>query len=101
MQTIFKTTLTDHHREEKTTTIWPHQKDAKGENTKTNYGMDTKGEKGKRTPKENEDGRSTSRHDKKKFRTRSMDKQSGMASGFQKTAIAVKNIGWMDGMIER
>jgi hypothetical protein len=53
--------------------------------------MDTTGEKEKRTPKENVDGRSTSSHDNKKFRTRSMEKQRGMAYGFQKTAIAVKN----------
>jgi hypothetical protein len=52
-----------HHREEKTTIVWPRQKDAKGENTKTNYGMDTKGEKEKRTAKKNVDGRSTSSHE--------------------------------------
>jgi hypothetical protein len=34
------------------------------------------------------DGRSTIRHDKK-FRTRSMEKQGGMAFGFRKTATAV------------
>jgi IS5 family transposase len=33
--------------------------------------------------------RSTSSHDSKKFRTRSMEKQGGMAFGFQKTATAV------------
>jgi hypothetical protein len=44
--------------------------------------MDTTGEKGKRTPKENVDKRSTSSHDKKKFRTRSMEKQRGMVFGF-------------------
>ena len=93
MQTIFKTTLTDHHREEKTTMVWSHQKDARGQNTKTNYGMDTTGEKGKRTPKENVHKRSTSSHDKKKFRTRSMEKQRGMAFGYRKTATAVKNTG--------
>ena len=68
-------------------------KDARGENINTNYGMDTTGEKEKRTPKENVDGRSTSSHDKKKFRTKSMEKQRGMASGFRKTATAVKNTG--------
>ena len=73
--------------------VWPRQKDARGENTKTNYGIDTTGEKEKRTPKENVDGRSTSSHDNKKFRTRSMEKQRGMAFGFQKTATAVKNTG--------
>ena len=55
--------------------------------------MDTTGEKEKRTPKENMDGSS---HDNKKFRTRSMEKQRGMAFGFWKTATAVKNIGWID-----
>ena len=69
------------------------QKDARRENTKTNYEMDTTGEKEKRTPKENVDGRSTSSHDNKKFRTRSMEKQRGMAFGLQKTGTAVKNTG--------
>jgi hypothetical protein len=68
-------------------------KDVRGENTKTNYGMDTTGEKERRTPKENVDGRSTSSHDNKKFRTRSMEKQRGMAIGCRKTATAVKNTG--------
>ena len=72
--------------------VWPHQKDARGENTKTNYGLDTR-EKEKRTPVENVDGRSTSSHDNKKFRTRPMEKQREMAFGFQKTATAVKNTG--------
>jgi len=81
-----------HHREEKTIMVWPHQKDARGENTKTNYGLDTR-EKEKRTPVENVDGRSTSSHDNKKFRTRPMEKQREMAFGFQKTATAVKNTG--------
>jgi len=40
--------------------------------------------------KKNVDGRSTRSHDNKKFRTRSMEKQRGMAFGFQKTATAVK-----------
>jgi hypothetical protein len=86
---------TGHHRqdtEEKTTTVWPRQTDAIRENTKTNCGMDTTGEKEKRTPKENVDGRSTSSQDKK-FRTRSMEKHAGMAFGFRKTATAVKNTG--------
>ena len=47
--------------------------------------MGTTGEKKKRTPKKNVDGRSTSSHDNKKFRNRSMEKQRGMAFGFQKT----------------
>jgi len=71
--------------------VWPHQKDARGENTKTNYGMDITGEREKRTPKENVDGRNTSSHDNKKFRTRSMEKQRGMVFGLWKTATAVKN----------
>jgi hypothetical protein len=52
--------------------------------------MDTKGEKEKRTSKKNVDGRSTSSHDNKKFRTGSMEKQRGVAFGFRKTAKAVK-----------
>ena len=40
--------------------------------------------------KKNVDGRSTSSQDNKKFRTRSMEKQRGMAFGFRKTATAVK-----------
>jgi len=48
------------------------------------------GEKEKRTSKTNVDGRSTSSHDNKKFRTRSMEKQRGMALDFRKTATAVK-----------
>jgi len=69
--------------------VWPRQKDARGENTNINYGMDAIGEKEKRTSKKNVDGRSTSSHDKK-LRTRSMEKQGGMALGFRKTATAVK-----------
>jgi hypothetical protein len=46
------------------------ERDARGENTKINYGMDTRGEKKKRMSKKNVDGRSTSSHDKKKFRNR-------------------------------
>jgi hypothetical protein len=80
------------HREEKTTMVWPHQKDARGENTKINCGMDTTGEKEKRTSKKNihVDGRSTSSHDNKEFRTRSVETQREMAFGCQKTATAVK-----------
>jgi hypothetical protein len=51
--------------------------------------MDTTEEKEKRTSKKNVDGRSTSSHDKKKFRIRSVEKQRGMAFGFRKTATAV------------
>ena len=42
----------EHHRSyrvEKTTMVWPNQKDTRGENTKINYGVDTIGEKEKRT----------------------------------------------------
>jgi len=53
--------------------------------------LDTTGEKEKRTSKKSVDGRSTSSHDNKKFRTGSMEKQGGMAFGFRKTATAVKN----------
>jgi len=42
-------------------------------------------------PKKNADGKSTSSHDNKKFRIRSMEKQRGMAFGFRKTARDVKN----------
>jgi hypothetical protein len=85
-----------HHREEKTTMVWPGQKDARGENTKINYGMDTTGEKEKRMSKENVNGRSTSRHDIKKFRTRSMEKRRGMEIGFQRMVAAVKQTGQTD-----
>jgi hypothetical protein len=51
--------------------------------------MDTTGEKENRTSKKNMDGRSKSSHDNNKFRTRSMEKQRGMAFGFRKTATAV------------
>ena len=51
--------------------------------------MDTTGEKEKRTAKKNVDGSSTSSHDNKKFRTRSVEKQRGMAFGFWKMATAV------------
>ena len=60
------------------------------ENTKINYGLDTAGEKEKRTPKKNVHGRSTSSHDNKKFRIKAMEKQRGMAFGFRKKATAVK-----------
>jgi hypothetical protein len=81
---------------------WPGQKGARGENTKINYGMDTRGEKKKRTSKKNMDGRSTSSHDNERFRTRSLEKQEGMAFCFRKTAIAVIKLdGWMDGWIDR
>jgi len=44
---------------------------------------------------------STSSHDGKKFRTRSMEKQRGVVFGFRKMATAVKNTGWMDGQTDR
>jgi hypothetical protein len=69
--------------------VWPRQKDARGENTKMNYGIDTTGEKEEGTFKKNVDGRSTSSHDNNKFGTRSLEKQRGMAFGFQKRATAV------------
>jgi hypothetical protein len=72
-----------------TTMVWPRQKDAREENTKINYGMDTTEEKKKRTSKKNVDGRSTSSHDNSKFRIRSMEKQGGKAFGFRKTATDV------------
>jgi hypothetical protein len=50
--------------------------------------MDTTG-KNEKMSKKNVDGRSTSSHDDNKFRTRSMEKQGGMAFGFRKTATAV------------
>jgi hypothetical protein len=78
-----------HHREEKTTMIWPRLKDARGENTKINYGMDTRGKKKERTSTKNMDGRSTNSHDNKTFRTRSVEKQGGMTFSFRKTATAV------------
>ena len=73
--------------------VWPRQKDARGENTKINYVLYTTGEKEKKMPKKNVDGRSTSSHDNKKFRTRSMEKQRGMAFGFRKKATVVKKSG--------
>jgi hypothetical protein len=48
---------------------WPRRKDARGENTKINYGMNTRGEKKKSTSKKSVDGVRTSSHDNKKFRT--------------------------------
>ena len=69
--------------------VWPHQKYARGENTKINYGLDTTVEKEKRTSKKNVGGKSTSSHENKKFRNRSIEKQRGMAFGFWKTATAV------------
>jgi len=73
--------------------VWPRQKDARGGNTKINYGFDTMGDKEKRTSKKNTDGRRTSSHDNKKFRIGSMEKQRGMAFGLWKMVTAVKKTG--------
>ena len=43
----------------------------------------------KKTSKKNVDGRSTSSHDNKKFRNKSMKKQRGLAFGFRKAATVV------------
>jgi len=51
--------------------------------------VDTRGKKKKRTSKENVDGRCTSSHENKTFRSRSVVKQKGMVVGFRKTATAV------------
>jgi hypothetical protein len=51
--------------------------------------MDTTREKKERASKKNVDGRSTSSHDNKKFRTRSIEKLGAMAFGFRKTATIV------------
>jgi hypothetical protein len=51
--------------------------------------VDTRGEKKKRTPKKNVDGRGTSSHENKTFRNRPVVKQEGLVFGFQKTAAAV------------
>ena len=56
---------------------------------KINYGVDTRGKKKKRTSKKNVDGRCTSSHENKTFRSRSVAKQKGMVFGFRKTATAV------------
>jgi hypothetical protein len=55
--------------------------------------LDTTGEEEKRTTKINVDGRSTSSHDNRKFRNKSMEKQRGMAVGFRKTATDVIKMG--------
>jgi hypothetical protein len=73
---------------EKTTMLWPRQKDVGGENTKIYYGMDTTGDNEKRTSQKDTDGRSRRSHNKK-FRTRSIEKEREMAFGFRKTATAV------------
>jgi hypothetical protein len=54
-----------------------------------NCGVDTGGEKEKKTSKKNVGGRCTSSHENKTFRNRSVVKQKGMVFGFLKTATAV------------
>jgi hypothetical protein len=62
----------------------------------------TRARRKKRTSKKNMDGRSTSSRDNREFRTRSMEKQRGMAFGFRKTVTAVKKPdGWMAGWMNR
>ena len=39
------------HRTGKTTIVWPRRKDARGENIKSNYGLDTAGEEEKGRPR--------------------------------------------------
>jgi hypothetical protein len=60
--------------------------------------MDTGGEKKKRTSKINVYGRSTNSHDNKKFITRSVEKQGGMAFGLCKMASVVMEL---DGRTDR
>ena len=82
--------------------VWPRQKDARGQNNKIDYGMDTNGEKEKRASKKNVDRRSTSSQDNKKFGTRSMEKRRVMAFGLWKmTTAVIKMDGWMDGSTDR
>jgi hypothetical protein len=52
--------------------------------------VDTRGEKEKRTPKKNVDGKCKSSHDNKTFRSRSVVKQKGMEFWIWKTATAVR-----------
>ena len=58
-------------------------KDTRGQTTKINYGVDTRGKKKKRTSKKNVNGRCTSSHENKTFRSRSVVKQKGMVLGFR------------------
>jgi hypothetical protein len=51
--------------------------------------VDTRQKKKKGTSKKNVDGRCTSSHENKTFRSRSVVKQKGVAFGFRKTATAV------------
>jgi len=54
--------------------------------------VDTREKKKKRTSKKNVDGRCTSSHKNKTFRSRSVVKQKGMVFGFRKTATAVTRL---------
>ena len=49
---------------------WYVKKDARGETTRINYGVDTRGKKKKRTSKKNVGGSCTSSHESKIFRSR-------------------------------
>ena len=72
---------TGHHgnyTEEKITMVRPSYKDAGGQNTKINNGMDTDRKKEKGTPKKHVDRGGTSSHGNKELGTRSMEKQRGM-----------------------
>src|SRR5215475_12893956 len=60
---------------------WYVKKDARGETTRINYGVDTRGKKKKRTSKKNVDGRYTSSHENKTFRRRSVVKHSCHKTG--------------------
>jgi hypothetical protein len=51
--------------------------------------VDSRGKKIKRTSKKNVDGRCTSSHENRTFKSRSVVKQEGMVFGFRKTATAV------------
>jgi hypothetical protein len=51
--------------------------------------VDTRQKKKKRTSKKNVEGKCTSGHENKAFRSRSVVKQKGMVFGFRKTATAV------------
>jgi hypothetical protein len=57
-----------------------------------NYGVDTMRKKKKRTSKKNVDGKCTSSHENKTFRSRSVVKWKGMVFGFRKTATAVTRL---------
>jgi hypothetical protein len=63
---------------------------ARGETTKINYGVDTRGKKKKRSLKKNVERRCTSSHENKTFRSRSAVKQKGIVFGLRKTATAVR-----------